>query len=132
MRTILAFGCTVALLVPAAALARPGTTALTITVTEDSARSTGQIRWTLRCDPVGGTHPRRAAACRGLARLGWRVFSPPPPGAACAELYGGPQVAVVAGRVGGHRVWARLTRIDGCQIARWDAVPSLLPPGGVS
>jgi Subtilisin inhibitor-like len=130
MRTILALGCAVAFLVPSTSLAGPATTSLTITFTEDSASPTRQIRWTLRCDPVGGTHPRPTAVCRELSRLGWRVFRTPPPDAACAELYGAPQVAVVPARVGGHRVWARLTRID--QIARWDAVPSLLTPGGAS
>ena len=55
----------------------------------------------------------------------------PSPATACAELYGGPQVALVRGRVQGRRVWVRLSRVDGCQIARWGKVPSLLPPGGV-
>jgi hypothetical protein len=41
-------------------------------------------------------------------------------------------LAIVAGQVDGRRVWAKLTRIDGCQIARWDRVPAaLLPAGGV-
>ena len=44
---------------------------------------------------------------------------------------GGPQVAIVSGRVRGHRVWARLSRGDGCQMERWDRIPSLLPAGRV-
>jgi hypothetical protein len=69
--------------------------------------------------------------CRELSRLGWQAFRPPSPTTACAELYGGPQVALVRGRVQGRRVWVRLSRVDGCQIARWSRVSSLLPPGGV-
>ena len=83
------------------------------------------VRWTLRCDPVGGTHPaagrrvpRAVAARLAGVRAGLRPTRRAPSSTGAAGR-------VVAGRVGGHRVWARLTRIDGCQIARWDAVPSL-------
>ena len=117
------------LLVPVASAS--SSTELVITYREDSARPADRIRWTLRCEPTGGSHPRRAAACRELVRLGWRAFEPVPPDMACTELYGGPQTAIVSGRVDGRRVWAKLTRVDGCQIARWDRVPSLLPAGGV-
>jgi hypothetical protein len=129
MRSLLVVACAALLLVPVAEAASP--TGLTIVYVADSSKPSERVRWTLRCDPVGGTHPRSAAVCRELRRLGWRAFRPPAPGTACAELYGGPQVALVSGTVDGRRVWARLSRIDGCQIARWDRVRSLLPPGGV-
>jgi Subtilisin inhibitor-like len=129
MRVLLVLGCAMALLAPVAH-ATPSTS-LTITYFEDSANNTDRVRWTLRCDPVAGTHPRRVTACRGLARVGWEAFRPPAPDVACAAIYGGPQVALVSGRIDGRRVWAKLTRVDGCQIARWDRVPGLLPPGGV-
>ena len=125
MRVALVLGCALALLAPVA-LGAPATT-LTITYYDDSDRRGERVRWTLRCGPVGGDHPRRVATCRELGRLGWRAFRPVPPEMACTEIYGGPQLAIVSGRVGGRRVWARLTRVDGCQIARWDRVPSLLP-----
>jgi Subtilisin inhibitor-like len=129
MRALLVLTAALALLVPVAqASAR---TALTVVFLEDSARPSERVRWTLRCNPVGGTLPRRTAACRELARLGWRAFRPVSPRMACTEIYGGPQVALVRGRVDGRSVWARLSRIDGCQIERWGRVPSLLPPGGV-
>jgi Subtilisin inhibitor-like len=129
MRALLVLGCAVALVAPVAHAS--SSTTLAITYLEDSARPGDRVRWTLRCDPVGGTHPRRAAACRELARLGWRAFRPVPGDMACTELYGGPQLAIVTGHIDGRRVWAKLTRIDGCQIARWDRIPSLLPAGGV-
>jgi hypothetical protein len=128
MRPLLVLACVLALVAPAAAAA-PGT-GLTITYLEDVNRPTERVRWTVRCDPVAGTHPRRAAVCRDLDRLGWEVFRPVPQDRACTQLYGGPQVAIVSGRVDGHAVWARLSRADGCQISRWARVPSLLPPGG--
>jgi len=105
-------------------------TALTITYYEDADRRAERVRWTLRCGPAGGTHPRPAKTCRELARLGWQAFRPVPRNTACTDIFGGPQLAIVRGRVAGRRVWARLTRVDGCQIERWDRVPSLLPAGG--
>lgn len=130
MRILLVVGCALVLLAPVAD-ASPSTS-LTITYLEDAADPTDRVHWTLRCGPTGGTHPRRAAACRELSRLGFGAFRPVPPDMACAELYGGPQVAIVTGRVSGRRVWAKLTRVDGCQIDRWERVPSLLPAGGAT
>jgi hypothetical protein len=129
MRLLLVLGCALVLLAPVAQASSE--TALTIVYVADSKRPSERVRWSLRCDPVGGTLPRRAAACRELARLGWQAFKPVPPDIVCTEIFGGPQVAIVSGRVDGHGVWARLSRVDGCQIARWERVPSLLPAGGV-
>jgi hypothetical protein len=50
-----------------------------------------------------------------------------PPATACTEIYGGSQVALVTGTVAGERVWARLRRDDGCQIARWERNRFLVP-----
>jgi hypothetical protein len=130
MRVLLVLGCAVALLAPVAQAS--SSTALTITYIADSARPDDRVRWTLRCDPVGGTHPRRAAVCRELDRLGWRAFRPTPTDTACAEIYGGPQVAIITGYVQGRRVWARLSRTDGCEIKRWGRVQGLLPAGGAT
>ena len=120
-------GCLAAVAVPAARGATG--TALTITYFADSDRRE-KVRWTLSCAPARGNHPRPAATCRELGRLGWQALRPVPEKTACTDIFGGPQLALVTGRVGGRRVWARLTRTDGCQIERWDRVPSLLPPGG--
>ena len=129
MRVLLVVGCVLVLLPPVAQAS--STTARRIVYLEDASQPSERVRWSLRCDPVGGTLPRRVAACRELARAGWRAFKPVAPDIACIEIFGGPQVAIVSGRVDGRRVWARLSRVDGCQIARWERVPSLLPAGGV-
>jgi hypothetical protein len=128
MRALLVLGCALALLAPVADAS--SATSLTITHIADVDRPTERVRWTLRCDPVGGTHPRRVAVCGELARLGRAAFRPVPPDKACTQVFGGPQVAIVSGHMGGRRVWARLSRVDGCQVARWDRVPGLLPRGG--
>ena len=127
MRVLLILGCVAALLAPVAAAS--SSTVLTITYRDDPGQQSA-TRWTLRCGPVGGSHPRRVAACRELAKLGWQAFKPLPKDTACAELYGGPQLAVVRGRIDGRAIWVKLTRVDGCQIERWGRVPSLLPAGG--
>src|SRR5204862_197447 len=46
---------------------------------------------------------------------------------ACTQLYGGPQEALVTGRLRGRLVHADFSRKDGCEIARWTRVGFLLP-----
>ena len=108
-------------------------TSLTITYWETGPGSGDSVRWTLRCEPTGGTLPRAANACRRLEAGGAKLFAPVPRRAVCTEIYGGPQVARVVGTVDGRRVWATFSRANGCHISRWARVsPWLLPPGGVA
>ena len=76
---------------------------------------------TLQCVPAGGTLANARDACRRLAGLE-NPFAPVPPGTACTEIYGGPERAIVSGSFRGRRVWARFTKVDGCQIERWKRV----------
>ncbi len=115
----------------AAPVAATGRTALRVAFYEDGDDPRTRVVWTLRCDPTGGTLPRRATACRRLAQLGWTTLRPVPPDTACTEIYGGPQVATVTGLIGGHAVWARLRRDNGCEIERWERNRFLVPAGGV-
>ena len=108
-------------------------TALTITYWDDGSKTGDKDVWTLRCNPAGGTLARPVIACRRLNAGGWKLVAPVPPDAICTQIYGGPQVARVVGRLQGRRVWARFTRENGCQISRWNGLsPWLLPPGGVT
>lgn len=131
----------VALLVAAVALAActggsagtSSTTALKVTYWENGRGTSTPVTWTLRCAPARGTLPRPAVACRRLAAGGPRLFAAVPPDTVCTEIYGGPQVARVVGTVKGKRVWTTFTRVNGCEISRWQRVsPWLLPPGGVT
>jgi hypothetical protein len=83
-------------------------------------------RWTLRCGPAGGTHPTPIAACRRLNSLE-QPFRPVPRDAVCTQIYGGPDVAIVAGTFRGRRVWAQFRLRNGCEIARWKRLVPLLP-----
>ena len=87
--------------------------------------------WTLKCAPLGGTLPHRAQACRRLSRM-TQPFRPVPADVACTQIYGGPQRALVTGRLRGHRVRARFDRTDGCEIGRWERVRFLFPVGAGS
>ncbi len=83
-------------------------------------------RFTLRCQPVGGTLPERARACRMLLARAM-PFEPVPEVAVCTTQYGGPQVATVRGRFRGELVNTRFERRNGCEISRWDRVRLLFP-----
>jgi Subtilisin inhibitor-like len=97
-----------------------GATELRITVWPRGT-SRPSLHRTLRCDPGSGTLPRPARACRRLAAQA-TPFAPIPPNTACTQIYGGPQVALVAGTYRGMRIWARFQRRNGCEIARWARV----------
>ena len=98
---------------------------LRITVWPDG-KGNGSKTWTLRCNPVGGTLPRRANACRTLTAIK-APFAPTPKGTVCTEINGGPAVAWVRGTFRGRRVTAAFNRSDGCEIDRWNRVRVLFP-----
>ena len=113
---------TAGLLLAGAAGASPGsTTDLRITYWPQGQGTGHVFRRTLRCGPPGGTLPLPARACRRLAPLE-KPFAPVPKDVACTQIYGGPQIAIVSGTLRGRRVWARFSRVDGCQIERWNRV----------
>jgi len=49
-----------------------------------------------------------------------------PPTTACTEIFGGPERARVRGTLRGEPVSAEFSRVNGCEINRWDAVAPLL------
>lgn len=111
----------------------PGATssaAADLTITLDETGSGSPRTFTLSCDPVGGDHPDADAACATLADLGPEAFAPPPRDEMCTQQYGGPEVATVEGTVAGTPVTAQLSRTDGCEISRWDALAPVLGSAG--
>ncbi len=67
-----------------------------------------------------------AAACRALAEVPDEAFEPVPPGRACTEQYGGPEVVTVTGMLRGKSVDATFSRTDGCEISRFRAITPVL------
>jgi Subtilisin inhibitor-like len=82
--------------------------------------------WRLHCELAGGTHPTPGKACEQLLDLA-EPFAPTPDDAVCTQIYGGPAVAQVEGLFRGETIDARFSRIDGCEIARWDRHAFLFP-----
>jgi hypothetical protein len=79
---------------------------------------------TLTCDPDGGSHPDPAKACDALLQHE-DALHPVAADVACTEIYGGPQLATIAG----GEVHATLSRENGCQIARWEALAPVVELG---
>jgi len=123
VRAIVVIG--LALVFVAGSASGSGTTSLRIRYWPDGKAGASTL-WTLRCTPPAGTHPRAASACDVLARLA-DPFAPIPKDVGCTQIYGGPQVARVSGRLRGRVVWATFQRRDGCEISRWARVGALLP-----
>jgi hypothetical protein len=105
-----------------------GPAQLTVTLDDGSGvRST----WTLTCQPPGGDHPDPGKACGVLGANGEKAFRPTPPDVACSQVYGGPQKALVRGTWRGRAVNAQFDLENGCEVARWNLLLGLLPPGGL-
>ncbi len=92
---------------------------LTITVRDSPEAPLRQ--WRLTCGPPGGDHPAPGAACAALASAD-TPFQPVPPGRLCAQVYGGPQLATIEGTWQGTAVRAEYSRVNACEIARWNAL----------
>lgn len=103
------------------------TSALTVTVVDDAGGTPRTS--TLTCDPPGGDHPQPTAACAAIVAAR-NPFAPQPADTACTMIYGGPQTATIGGTWRGVRVQASYKRTDGCEIARWNALATVLGPGG--
>lgn len=103
-----------------------GTTDLTIVINNGAG---GTTTYRLTCNPAGGDHPEPPTACRILAERGERALAPVPPGMQCAQVYGGPQTARITGTWQGRRIDSRLSRTNGCESSRWNALSGLLPRG---
>lgn len=67
-----------------------------------------------------------ADVCARLAELAPALR--PEPEEVCTQIYGGPERITVTGRLGGMRVDLRVTRIDGCEIQRYDLLEATLAP----
>jgi hypothetical protein len=103
-------------------------TDLRVSFFPDGRSEGARTLWTLRCEPTGGTLPRRAAACQKLDAMK-NPFAPLPKDLQCTDLYGGPEQAVITGSHNGRRVWVVLGQRNGCEIARWKKLAFLMAGG---
>jgi Subtilisin inhibitor-like len=84
------------------------------------APGTADKLWTLRCDPVGGTHPDPAKACAILLKAK-APFAPVPKGIECPMIMAGAKTATVTGTYFGKHVDTTFMQ-GGCGLARWAQV----------
>ena len=58
------------------------------------------------------------------------MFEPVPGDTACTEQYGGPETATVTGTLRGETIDANFSRVNGCEISRWQEAAPLLEAAG--
>ena len=90
---------------------------VSLTVVVTPAPGATPKRWTLRCEPTGGTDPHAKAACRELLAAK-NPFAPIPRGIMCPMIVAGPQTATVSGTFFGQHVESDFSRA-GCEGVRW-------------
>jgi hypothetical protein len=101
--------------------ATPEIADLRVQVDADGKGSRPARSTTIRCSSA-----EDSALCAKVAALRLADIEPPSRAIACTELYGGPQTATITGTLRGERVDLKLSRVNGCEIARWEAARALL------
>jgi hypothetical protein len=84
-------------------------------------------RWTLQCEPTGGTQPHAATACHQLLAAK-RPFAPIPHGIMCPMIATGQQTATVKGTWFGTPVDTTFSRLSGCAAVRWAELGQVFSP----
>lgn len=111
----------------------PGTAASVaadLTITVQAGPDAEPETFTLTCDPPGGSYSDPAAGCEFLSTVEEDAFEPVPADVVCTQIYGGPQTASITGTWQGSQINAAFSRVNGCEIGRWDALEPLIGPGG--
>lgn len=90
----------------------------------------GQVaeRWSLTCNPSGGTHPDPELACRVLIEKGAEALPAVARDRVCAQVVGSAQSATVTGTWRGQSVSSSFNLTNSCEVNRWKAMVGLLPP----
>jgi hypothetical protein len=91
---------------------------LKVVVTGGSDAKTGVVRCDARED------------CGAVADIKPATFEPVPGNVACTQQYGGPETATVKGTLDGKEIDAKFSRINGCEIERWEAAKPLFEAAG--
>ena len=98
------------------------TTELRVTVDDGSGEAKTTV---ITCDA-----PSDSETCQAIADMDPKTFEPVPGNVACTQQYGGPETARVTGSLDGKDVDAKFSRVNGCEIARWDAAKPLFEAAG--
>ena len=105
-----------------AATPAPQMAELTVTVDDGTGKT--------KTADVNCNAPEDSEVCGALADIKPDTFEAVPGNQACTQQYGGPETATVKGTLNGDTVDAKFSRVNGCEIARWDAANELLGAAG--
>jgi hypothetical protein len=94
---------------------------LTVTVDPDGDGGAKPKTATVKCGPASDSKE-----CAALGDMKADVFEPVPGNIACTQQYGGPETAKVTGTFKGEQVDAEFSRVNGCEIARWEKMSPVL------
>ena len=110
------------------------TVRLTVTFTREpgAARHVAHLRCTATRSSADGflRAAGAARACATARRLAAFLGGKPDPRRACAQIFGGPERALVTGTIGARRIRRSFSRTDSCTTADWRHVMPLLPRPG--
>lgn len=107
------------------AAAPPTVADLTVTVDPDGDGAKDPQTATVTCATAGGSK-----ACRAADGIKAKTFEPVAGNVACTEQYGGPETATVKGTLHGEPIDAKFSRVNGCEISRWEQAAGLLEAAG--
>lgn len=107
------------------AAAPPTVADLTVTVDPDGDGAKDPQTATVTCATAGASK-----ACRAADGIEAKTFEPVAGNVACTEQYGGPETATVKGTLHGEPIDAKFSRVNGCEISRWEQAAGLLEAAG--
>jgi hypothetical protein len=108
-------------------------TRLRIALWSDDRAGLAVGRWTLRCEPPGGTLPAPAAACARLeSKTARTLLLGGERSEASGDEYGGPAVLRVGGVYEGHRVARTFRELNSVQSAGWRIIQHVLGDPGLT
>jgi hypothetical protein len=91
---------------------------ISLSVSFSGSAGVAPERYTLRCEPAGGSVSDAAAACARLMKHGASLFGPLPVQVACPMIMASARRAIVTGTYLGRPVH-ELVVDGGCQLSRW-------------
>jgi len=98
---------------------------LTVTVDPDGKGSKEAKTADVRCASADDSD-----VCKSVDGMKPEVFEPVPGDTACTQQYGGPETATVKGTLHGETIDAKFSRVNGCEISRWEQAAPLLEAAG--
>jgi hypothetical protein len=103
----------------------PAVAELTVTVDHDGDGSKQPRTTTVKCDSA-----QDSDTCKAVDAMAAKTFQPVGDMVACTQQYGGPQTATVTGTLHGEAIDAKFSRVNGCEISRWEQAAPLLEAAG--